>query len=78
MRSFGRQCRGQGKVFVTLVRQTERQLLDLGSSIENWAQDAKELLHQDTHLREAQRSACVVTWKPPATRIGTSPSNHNV
>ena len=55
MRSFGRQCRGQGKVFVTLVRQTERQLLDLGSAIENWAQDAKELLHQETHLREAQR-----------------------
>lgn len=55
MRSFGRQCRGQGKVFVTLVRQTERQLLDLGSPIEHWAQDAKELLHQDTHLREAQR-----------------------
>jgi hypothetical protein len=55
MRSFGRQCRGQGKVFVTLVRQTERQLLDLGSSIENWAQEAQERLHQETHLREAQR-----------------------
>ena len=55
MRSFGRQCRGQGKVFVTLVRQTERQLLDLGRAIENWAQDAKELLHQETRLREAQR-----------------------
>jgi len=55
MWSFGRQCRGQGKVFVTLVRQTERQLLDLGSAIENWAQDAKELLHQETHLREVQR-----------------------
>jgi hypothetical protein len=24
MRGCGRQCRGQGKVFVTLVRQTER------------------------------------------------------
>ncbi len=55
MRSFGRQCRGQGKVFVTLVRQTERPLLDLGSAMENWAQDAKELLHHETHLREAQR-----------------------
>jgi hypothetical protein len=29
MRSFGRQCRGQGKVFVTLVRQTARQLLPM-------------------------------------------------
>ena len=37
------------------MRQTERQLLDLGSAIENWAQDAKELLHQETHLCEAQR-----------------------
>jgi hypothetical protein len=26
MRGFGRQCRGQGKIFVTLVRETERQL----------------------------------------------------
>jgi hypothetical protein len=26
LRSFGRQCRGQGKVFVTLVRDTERHL----------------------------------------------------
>ena len=28
MRRFGRQCRGMGKVFVTLVRQTEAQLLE--------------------------------------------------
>ena len=33
MRSFGRQCRGQGRVFVKLVRQTERQLLELGQPI---------------------------------------------
>ena len=26
LRSFGRQCRGQGKVFVKLVRATERHL----------------------------------------------------
>jgi hypothetical protein len=55
MRGFGRQCRGQGKVFVKLVRHTERQLLDLGGSIETWVQEAKELLAPDTHLREAQR-----------------------
>ena len=30
MRRFGRQCRGQGKVFVSLVRQTETQLLATG------------------------------------------------
>ena len=55
MRGFGRQCRGQGKVFVRLVRQTERHLLDLGESIETWTQEAKDLLHQDTKLSEMQR-----------------------
>jgi hypothetical protein len=54
MRSFGRQGRGQGKVFVKLVRQTERRLLDLGESIETWTQEAKGLLHQDAQLSEAQ------------------------
>jgi hypothetical protein len=55
MRCFGRQCRGQGKVFVKLVRQTERHLLDLGGSMETRVQEATEILDQDTHLREAQR-----------------------
>lgn len=55
MRSFGRQCRGHGKVFVTLVRQTERPLLELGRSLENWAQDAKEHLSQAPHWGETQR-----------------------
>ena len=32
-----------------------KQLLDLGGSIATWAQEAKELLYQDPHLREAQR-----------------------
>jgi hypothetical protein len=55
MRGFGRQCRGQGRVFVKLVRQTERQLLDLGDSIATWTREAKALLHQDTCLSEARR-----------------------
>jgi len=55
MRGFGRQCRGQGKIFVKLVRQTERHLLERGDSIETWTQQAKALLHQDPHLAEAQR-----------------------
>jgi hypothetical protein len=55
MRSFGRQCRGQGKVFVKLVRQTERHLLELGSAITPWAQEAAQLLQHDTRLSEAQR-----------------------
>ena len=56
MRGFGRQCRGQGKVFVKLVRQTERHLLDLGGSIETWTQHAQDLLHHDARLREAKRA----------------------
>lgn len=55
MRSFGRQCRGQGKVFVRLVRQTERHLLDRGGSITTWTRDAQELLHQDPQLSEVKR-----------------------
>jgi hypothetical protein len=58
MRRFGRQCRGQGKVFVTLVRQTETQLLAVGSSIVALAQQAQQVLEQATHLREAKR-ACL-------------------
>jgi hypothetical protein len=54
-RRFGRQCRGQGKVFVNLVRQTEQHLLALGESIETWTQQANDLLHQDAQLSEAQR-----------------------
>lgn len=55
MRGFGRQGRGQGKVFVTLVRQTEKQLLELGGSIATWSQEAKDLLDQAPHLSEVQR-----------------------
>jgi len=55
MRGFGRQCRGQGKVFVTLVRQTERHLLDLGGAIETWTQETKALLLHTASLRETQR-----------------------
>jgi hypothetical protein len=55
MRGFGRQCRGHGKVFVTLVRQTEKQLLELGGSMATWAQEAQDLLSQGSHLDEARR-----------------------
>lgn len=55
MRGFGRSCRGQGHVFVKLVRQTERQLLDLGQPIATLAQQAQERLEQTTALRESQR-----------------------
>ena len=55
MRSFGRQCRGQGKVFVTLVRQTEQALLALGQGMETWTQQAQAFLHHDTTLSQTQR-----------------------
>jgi len=55
MRSFGRQCRGQGTVFVKLVRETEGHLFVLGHPIEAWSQQARECLHQDRVRRQAQR-----------------------
>jgi hypothetical protein len=55
MRGFGRQCRGQGKVFVKLVRETERHLLALGDPIALWSQQAREYLHQDRLRSQAQR-----------------------
>ena len=33
MRRFGRQCRGQGHVFVKLVRETETQFLAIGQHV---------------------------------------------
>jgi hypothetical protein len=55
MRRFGRQCRGQGKIFVTLVRETERHLLELGAPIEAWTQQARACLHHDSTRSHAQR-----------------------
>ena len=55
MRRFGRQCRGQGKVLVTLVRQTEQQLLQLGSPIAALAHAAQQGLQRAPHLAEPQR-----------------------
>lgn len=55
MRGFGRSCRGQGHVFVKLVRHTEQQLLALGEPIKTFAVKAKEHLDQTRTLGEAQR-----------------------
>lgn len=55
MRCFGRQCRGQGKVFVSLVRQTEIQLLAAGQGVEKLSQAAQTQLQQATRLTEEQR-----------------------
>jgi hypothetical protein len=55
MRCFGRQCRGQGHVFVKLVRQTEQKLLELGEPMTALGQQAQHLLDQATTLSVAQR-----------------------
>jgi hypothetical protein len=55
MRRFGRQCRGMGKVFVTLVRQTERQLLGMGEQVLPLARAAQACLHNAPRLSEEQR-----------------------
>jgi hypothetical protein len=53
MRGFGRQCRGQGKVFVTLVRRTETQLWAAGSSLAVLALEAQQHLQQAIPLSAA-------------------------
>jgi hypothetical protein len=55
MHGFGRRCRGQGRVFVTLVRQTEHQLLQLGEPIKTFGLKAKECLEHPVTLSAAQR-----------------------
>ena len=56
MRCFGRPCRGQGHVFVKLVRQTEQKLLELGEPITALGQQAPQLLAQATGLSDAKRA----------------------
>jgi hypothetical protein len=56
MRRFGRQCRGQGKIFVSLVRQTETQLLTMGAPVVALAQTARAQIQTATELTEDQRA----------------------
>jgi Transposase DDE domain len=56
MRRFGRQCRGQGKVFVSLVRQTEAQLLTTGEPVVALARTAQAHVQTTTQLAEDQRT----------------------
>ena len=55
MRRFGRQCRGQGKVFVSLVRQTETQLLTTGQPVVGLARAAQAHVQSAAQLAEDQR-----------------------
>lgn len=56
MRRFGRQCRGQGQVFVTLVRQTEKQLLATGHQVVGLARAAQAHVQSAAHLAADQRA----------------------
>lgn len=56
MRRFGRQCRGIGKVFVTLVRQTERHLLEMGEPVLSLAQAARAHLYDAPPLSGEHRA----------------------
>ena len=56
MRGFGRQCRGQGKVFVSLVRQTETHLLTTGDPVVTLAQTAQAQVQSAAELTQAQRA----------------------
>jgi hypothetical protein len=56
MRRFGRQCRGQGKVFVSLVRQTETQLLTTGEAVVALAQTAQAQVQSVAALTKEQRT----------------------
>ena len=55
MRRFGRQCRGQSKVFVSLVRQTETQLLTTGSPVVGLARAAQAQVQSAAQLTAEQR-----------------------
>ena len=55
MRRFGRQCRGMGTVFVTLVRQTETQLLELGAEVLPLARAAQACLRSAPPLSDEQQ-----------------------
>lgn len=61
MRRFGRQCRGQGKVFVKLVRQTETSLLTTGAPVGTLVQTAQAQVQTAPELTEDQRARWDVT-----------------
>ncbi len=53
MRTFGRKCRGNGKVYLKLVREAEKQLLSIGLKVLPLALSAQMLLQNDTAIEEA-------------------------
>ena len=55
MRTFGRKCRGNGKVYLKLVRETEKRLLKQGCKVVPLALCAQMHLQNDPHIEEAQQ-----------------------
>ena len=56
MRTFGRTCRGQQKVYVALVRKTEKQLLAIGRRVRPMAREGLHTLGQAGRLPQRQRT----------------------
>jgi len=61
MRTFGRKCRGNGKVYLKLVREAEKQLLSTGLKVLPLALSAQLLLQKDTAIEEAQQARLMHT-----------------
>lgn len=72
MRRFGRQCRGQGKVF-SLVRATDRQLLEVGQL--EMAQAAQVALQNAPAVAERQRERLTPNYMPHSPGMHSSGPN---
>ena len=55
MRTFGRSCRGAGKVFLKVVRRTERELLEVGRDVGPLCLSAMLHLYEDDSLGQIQQ-----------------------
>ena len=69
MRRFGRQCRGQGHVFVSLARQTQTLLLSTGQAVAQLAQIAQAYLQRAAQLTEEQRARFGATGQEAVTQV---------
>ena len=63
MRAFGRSCRGQGKILVLKVRETERRLLEVGQMVGPLALKATLDLYTDRSLEEAQQERLMASLR---------------
>ncbi len=55
MRTFGRQCRGKGKVYLKWVRETEKRLLSIGCQVTPLALCAQMHLQKDIAIDQVQQ-----------------------